>query len=192
MQEEMEALLNRRWIRKAEDKELYYKIRDQLGEIRKFATEKMGCPIVENTLLVKMEKVPVQPQPFMGIREFASQEEYAFFCVLLMFLEDREPGEQFILSQLTDYVAANLPGGAPDWTSYTQRRRLIRVLRYAQAQGLLDVTDGSDENFMNGTEHSLYGETAKIFAGRNIDETQLMRTARLTDLTEAVFRMIEE
>ena len=152
MQEEMEALLNRRWIRKAEDKELYYKIRDQLGEIRKFATEKMGCPIVENTLLVKMEKVPVQPQPFMGIREFASQEEYAFFCVLLMFLEDREPGEQFILSQLTDYVAANLPGGAPDWTSYTQRRRLIRVLRYAQAQGLLDVTDGSDENFMNGTE----------------------------------------
>ena len=44
MQEEMEALLNRRWIRKAEDKELYYKIRDQLGEIRKFATEKMGCP----------------------------------------------------------------------------------------------------------------------------------------------------
>lgn len=99
-----------------------------------------------------MEKVPVQPQPFMGIREFASQEEYAFFCVLLMFLEDREPGEQFILSQLTDYVAANLPGGAPDWTSYTQRRRLIRVLRYAQAQGLLDVTDGSDENFMNGTE----------------------------------------
>ena len=66
MQEEMEALLNRRWIRKAEDKELYYKIRDQLGEIRKFATEKMGCPIVENTLLVKMEKVPVQPQPFIS------------------------------------------------------------------------------------------------------------------------------
>jgi hypothetical protein len=49
-----------------------------------------------------------------------------------------------------------------------------------------------DPDFMNGTEHSLYGETAKIFAGRNIDETQLMRTARLTDLTEAVFRMIEE
>lgn len=44
MQEEMEALLNRRWIRKAEDKELYYKIRDQLGEIRKFATEKWAVP----------------------------------------------------------------------------------------------------------------------------------------------------
>lgn len=152
MQEELEALLNRRWIRKAEDKELYYKIRDQLGELRKFAAEKLGCPVLENSLLVKMEKIPVQPQPFMGIQEFASREEYAFFCVLLMFLEDREPGEQFILSQLTDYVAANLPGGAPDWTSYTQRRRLIRVLRYAQDQGILGVTDGSDENFMNGTE----------------------------------------
>ena len=86
---ELEALLNKRCILKAEDKELYYKVRDQLGEIRKFATENMGCPIVDNTLLVKMEKVPVQPPPFMGNRKFASQEEYAFFCVLRMFLEDR-------------------------------------------------------------------------------------------------------
>ena len=37
---ELETLLNRRWILKSEDRELYYKIRDSIGEIRKFATEK--------------------------------------------------------------------------------------------------------------------------------------------------------
>ena len=39
---ELEALLNKRCILKAEDKELYYKVRDQLGEIRKFASDKLG------------------------------------------------------------------------------------------------------------------------------------------------------
>lgn len=162
MQEELEALLNQRWITKRQNKKLYYQIRDQLGEIRKFTTEKMGCSILENSLLVKMDKIPVQPQSFMGIREFASREEYAFFCVLLMFLEDKDPGEQFILSQLTEYVKTHMPGAAPDWTSYTQRRRLIRVLRYADKQEILAVTDGSDEVFMNGGEGEVLYENTGI------------------------------
>ena len=40
---ELETLLARRWVLKAEDRELYYRIRDSIGEIRKFATEKIGC-----------------------------------------------------------------------------------------------------------------------------------------------------
>lgn len=63
---ELEALLNKRCILKAEDKELYYKVRDQLGEIRKFASDKLGCHIIENALLVKLEKIPVIPESFMG------------------------------------------------------------------------------------------------------------------------------
>ena len=51
---ELETLLNRRWILKSEDKELYYKIRDAVGEIRKYSTDKLGCQIIDNSLLVKM------------------------------------------------------------------------------------------------------------------------------------------
>ena len=145
----LEVLLNRRWVLKAQDKELYYKIRDEIGEIRKVASDKMGCMITENSILVKMEKIPVVPESFMGIREFGSREEYAMLCILLMFLEDRDAQEQFILSQLTEYVAANMPGEVIDWTLYTNRRRMIRVLRYAVAQGLLCITDGSDDIFMD-------------------------------------------
>ena len=79
---ELETLLNRRWVLKSEDRELYYKIRDSIGEIRKFATEKMGCQVIENALLVKMEKIPALPETCMGIDAFASKEEYAFLCIL--------------------------------------------------------------------------------------------------------------
>lgn len=97
---ELEVLLNKRWVLKSRDKETYYKIRDALGELRKFTTEKMGCQIIDNSLLIKMEKIPVIPESFMGIQKFSSKEEYAYLCILLMFLEDRDAQEQFILSQL--------------------------------------------------------------------------------------------
>ena len=146
---ELEALLEKRWILKTEDKELYYKVRDSIGEIRRFATDKMGCQVIENSLLVKMEKIPAIPESFMGIEEFTSREEYAFLCILLMFLEDKDAEEQFILSQLTEYVSANMPGQPVDWTLYTSRRRMVKVLRYAVAQGIVKVTDGSDDVFMD-------------------------------------------
>lgn len=146
---EMDALLNNRWILKSEDKELYYKVRDQLGEIRKFASDKLGCHVIENALMVKLEKIPVIPESFMGIQEFTSKEEYAFLCLLLMFLEDKDPQGQFILSQLTEYVSANMPSGSVDWTLYVNRRRMIKVLRYAVDQGMIRITDGTDEGFMD-------------------------------------------
>ena len=149
---ELEVLLNKRWILKSKDKELYYKLRDSLGELRKFTTEKMGCQIIDNSLLIKMEKIPVIPESFMGIQKFTSNEEYAYLCIILMFLEDKDAQEQFILSQLTEYITANFPGNSSDWTLYTNRRKLIRVLRYAVEQGIIGITDGKDEMFMDNEE----------------------------------------
>lgn len=145
---ELELLLKNRWVLKSKDKDDYYKIRDSLGEIRKFAADKLGCQIVENSLMIKLEKIPVIPESFMGILSFSTKEEYAYFCIVLMFLEDRDAGEQFILSQLTEYIVANLAGELSDWTIYNNRRKLIRVLRFCVDQGILDITDGEDDAFM--------------------------------------------
>ena len=62
---ELEILLDRRWVLKSEEKELYYRLRDQAGEMRKFASDKLGCQITENSLMVKMEKIPVIPESFL-------------------------------------------------------------------------------------------------------------------------------
>ncbi len=159
---ELEVLLGRRWVRKAEDKELYYRVRDSIGEVRKFASDKLGASVTENALLVKLEKIPVFPEPFMGILEFTSREEYAYLCILLMFLEEKDAGEQFILSQLTEYFSTNMPGEPVDWTIYTCRRRLIKVLRYAVAQGMLLITDGTDELFMDDVSGEVLYENTGV------------------------------
>lgn len=190
---ELETLLNRRWVLKSEDRELYYKIRDSIGEIRKFATEKMGCQVIENALLVKMEKIPALPEAFMGITAFTSKEEYAFLCILLMFLEDRDAGEQFILSQLTEYIAANMPGEGVDWTLYRSRRRLVKVLRYAADQGMLRVTDGSDDSFMDQeTGEVLYENTgASRYFMRNFSR-DIMEYTTAEDFRESDWFAMDE
>lgn len=66
-----------------------------------------------------------------------------------MFLEDKDAQEQFILSQLTEYMTAVMPGEITDWTLYNNRRKLIRVLRYTVEQGMVRVTDGTDDVFMD-------------------------------------------
>ena len=183
---ELEALLEKRWILKTEDKELYYKVRDSIGEIRRFATDKMGCQVIENSLLVKMEKIPAIPESFMGIEEFTSREEYAFLCILLMFLEDKDAEEQFILSQLTEYVSANMPGQPVDWTLYTSRRRMVKVLRYAVEQGIVKVTDGSDDVFMDEESGEvLYENTgASRYFMRNFSR-DIMEYTRPEDFRES-------
>lgn len=190
---ELEILLNQRWVLKSEDKALYYKIRDSLGEIRRFATEKMGCQLIENSLLVKLEKIPAIPENGMGIEEFSSKEEYAFLCILLMFLEDKDEEEQFILSQLTEYIAGNMPEQSVDWTLYTNRRRLVKVLRYAVTQGILNITDGSDDVFMDEQSGEVLYEntgTSRYFM-RNFSR-DIMDFGRPEDFQESEWYEMDE
>ena len=190
---ELETLLARRWVLKAEDRELYYRIRDSIGEIRKFATEKMGCQVIENALLVKLEKIPALAESVMGIEGFHTKEEYAYLCMLLMFLEDRDAQEQFILSQLTEYIEANMPGGGIDWTLYVSRRKLVKVLRYAVGQGILKVTDGSDDTFMDqaGGEVLYENTGASRYFMRNFSR-DIMEYTKPEDFQESDWFSIDE
>ena len=84
-------------------------------------TDKLGCQIIDNSLLIKLEKIPVIPEQFMELASSLRKEEYVYLCILLMFLEDKDAQEQFILSQLTEYMTAVMPGEITDWTLYNNR-----------------------------------------------------------------------
>ena len=103
-----------------------------------------------------------------------------------MFLEDKDAEEQFILSQLTEYVSANMPGQPVDWTLYTSRRRMVKVLRYAVAQGIVKVTDGSDDVFMDEESGEvLYENTgASRYFMRNFSR-DIMEYTRPEDFRES-------
>lgn len=150
----LEALLANRWILKTEDKEKYYQIKDNIEEIRRYATEKLGCQLIVNSFMVKLEKIPPQTETYMGILNFTEKREYGFLCLILMFLEDKEALDQFVLSQLTEYIAAHMPEERVDWTVYSVRKQLIKVMRFCIENSIIHITDGDEDNFTmdEGTE----------------------------------------
>ena len=95
-----ELLLTRRWITKQEDRDAYYLIKDKAKELRKFFQEKFGYSLIVHQQYVRLDKVPDKAEPWMGITAFKHLEEYQYFCLILIFLEDKQSEEQFILSSL--------------------------------------------------------------------------------------------
>lgn len=158
----LEILLNRRWILKARDRELYYQVKEALasGEEKRFLREKMGYQVIVNPYLIKVEKMPAKPENWMGIMEFKDPVEYVFFCIVLMFLEEKEAEEQFVLSELTEYIQSQYEKEQIDWTIYRYRRHLIKVMKYCTFCGILQVDDGSEDGFARDyTGEVLYENT---------------------------------
>lgn len=189
----LEILLSKRWILKSRDRELYYQMRDEVGRWKKFLTEKLGYQIIVNPYLVKAEKLPARAERWMGIQEFTSPIEYAFFCLILMFLEDKEAQEQFVLSSLTEYVQGQYKSEQIDWTIYHYRRHLIKVLKFCVAEGILDVNDGSEEGFAkNDSSEVLYENTgASRYFMRNFTQ-DIMDYTDYSDFQKAEWIGVDE
>jgi uncharacterized protein (TIGR02678 family) len=67
-----------------------------------------------------------------------------------MFLEDRGKEEQFVLSNITEYIQANYPGDEKvDWTLFRHRRCIIKALKFAEETGMIKVDDGDEQGFAN-------------------------------------------
>lgn len=88
----------------------------------------------------------------MGIQDFSDHLEYIFLCMILMFLEDRDAREQFVLSMLTEYIQANIKEEQIDWTIYSYRRHLVKVMKYCVKIGILEIDDGSEDSFIKSDE----------------------------------------
>lgn len=165
---EVRTLFEQFWICKDSNKEDYYKIKRDIPSFRRFIREQLGWKLIHTENLLKLEKIPAHAESFMGIQEFTEILDYCILCVVLMYLEDKEEGEQFLLSELIDYVETKLKGKLSiDWTSFSQRKSLVRALQYMEKLQMLRVYEGSSEAF--GAERSqevLYENTgySKYFA----------------------------
>lgn len=158
---EFRSLLARFWITKAEDKELYYTLKRTQPEYKRFLNEQLGWNLIVNESVIKLEKVPPKAMPWMGIQEFSDTMDYCLLCALLLYLSDLDDEEQFLLSALTEAVETFTKDMiAVDWTRFTHRKSMVRVLRYAQSVGLILVYDGSSESFSNNrNQEVLYENT---------------------------------
>lgn len=189
----LEMLLNRRWILKSKDRELYYQVKDELTSARKFVTEKLGYQIIVNPYMIKLEKIPAAAQSWMGIREFTETIEYSFLCLVLMFLEGKEAEEQFVLSELTEYVQGQYSEEKIDWTIYRYRRHLIKVLKYCADIGILQMNDGDEEGFVKDESREVLYENTGVsrYFMRNFTQ-DIMNYSGVEDFQKAEWIDINE
>lgn len=162
----LHELLNRHWIVRSRDKELYYKLKDASGEYRKFLSEKLGYQMIINPHIIKVVKMPGHAEPWMGIQKFESIMEYRMLCWILIFLEDKEPDGQFLLTQICEFMQMQAPKDEVDWTLRKHRKLLINVIHFCVEQGIFDVYDGNEEDFgRNRNTEALFGNlgTSKYF-----------------------------
>ena len=75
-----------------------------MEKILKFSGEFAGWQVISNEKLIKLEKIPVHAKPYMGITDFKEKEDYYFLCALLIFLEDLEDNESFLLSEMIEQI----------------------------------------------------------------------------------------
>lgn len=174
---EFRALLDRFWVTRAEDRELYFSLKRALPDFRRLVNELLGWNLVVNESVVKLEKVPPRAMSWMGIQSFQEPLDYCLLCAVLLYLADLDDGTPFLLSSLTQAVETFLSEVQPvDWTRFPHRKSLVRVLQYAQEVGLVLVYDGNSALFGNDqNQEVLYENTGlsrhfPIHFGRDIME----------------------
>lgn len=165
--QELELLLNNFLITKENNSEAYYKIKSKIKKLREFATNKLGCDIIINSSLVKLEKIPTIIDQTFKIEAFDSQKDYILFVLLIMFLEEKSREEQFILSNLTTFITNTLATFDKkeiiiDFKDYSSRKSLVDVLKYATKLGIIKLKDGNDNLFKEMVENEVLYENTGI------------------------------
>lgn len=145
---EINALLSKRWILKREDRELYYKIKDRAKMLRELFKDKYGYTLTNHQQFVRLDKIPGKAEPWMGISEFQTPLEYEMLCYVLVFLEDKEDEEQFILSILTEFIQVQLGVNEDFWMKFVHRKMFVNVLKFCLKENLIIQDDGHSEHFV--------------------------------------------
>ena len=154
---EVRTLFEKFWICKDTEKETYYKVKRDIPAFQRFVREQLGWRLVHTENILKLEKRPAHAEPFMGISEFTEIRDYCILCVVLMYLEDKEEQEQFLLSELIDYVETQLKDYMEvDWTSFSQRKSLVRVLQYMEKLQMLRVYEGKVNHSVQKPDRKYY------------------------------------
>jgi uncharacterized protein (TIGR02678 family) len=141
-------LLERFWILREKEPEIYQQIRRRENALKNFFLEKMGLTLIVHRQFVKLEKFPVEPEPWMGIENFTTIRDYVLFACLMAFLEGKNVDEQFLLSDLCEEIKSIYPPFEElDWTHYEHHKSLVRALQTASDQDLVKTVDGDIGGF---------------------------------------------
>jgi uncharacterized protein (TIGR02678 family) len=155
----VQALLNRPWILKDADPDLYFAVKDHYEELRDWFMDQTGFPLILTRNMAKLEKTPAVAHPWMGFEEFREVRDYVFFTYALWYLEGKTELDQFLLSDLVEEVREQMAVGGleADWKLYHHRLSMVRALKKLTSLGVLIAVDGDESEWaMNESKNALY------------------------------------
>lgn len=160
---DLEYLLNNYWCIKEQNPEMYFKIKNQIDEYKDFIHTKLGSRLIVNDRFIKLEKIPALPKAYMGIPAFTDTLEYIILFIVLLYLEDKPKLEQFILSNLLDFItntATTLKiDNVPNWNIFHHRKCLVNVINQIKKIGIIKVVEESNLFTEDKTAEALYETT---------------------------------
>jgi uncharacterized protein (TIGR02678 family) len=149
LQQAAMALLNRHWITKRKDPELFIRVKDHYEALRDWFHDRAGLSLILTRSFVKLEKIPGSFQPWMGIRSFYSPRDYALFTYGLWYLEGCGNAEQFLLSEMVDAIRDHMLSMdvLMDWTLYEHRLSMARALKKLRELDVLVSVEGEETDW---------------------------------------------
>lgn len=152
IEKEFKSLLYNFWITKDNDKELYYKIKNNQKKIKEFISKNLGSNLIIHDRFIKLEKIPTTIKTNTKFDDFTNVLEYVILTIMLLFLEDKTRGDYFILSDLIEYVkntAITLElNHIPDWNKIQDRRCLSNVISLLEKLQIIKIKDSSKTSFI--------------------------------------------
>ncbi|HKM39676.1 MAG TPA: TIGR02678 family protein [bacterium] len=159
----VQALLNRYFITKAADPELYQTIRHHFQDLREWFQDQCGFTLLLTRKFAKLEKVPGKAHAWMGWELFSEPRDYALFSYCLWYLEGKGENEQFLLTDMVESIRQHLLGLGleMDWTLYDHRRSMARTLKQLKTMGVLLAVDGDEWDWaLQGDQHNVLYESS--------------------------------
>ncbi|EFG89072.1 hypothetical protein CLCAR_1256 [Clostridium carboxidivorans P7] len=142
---------------------------------------------------MKLEKIPGRAEGWMGIEGFTDIKEYIFFVILLMYLEDKNKEEQFVLSFVTEYISNQYQNEKIDWTKYSNRKSLVKVIKLALKLGIMKNNDGDEDEFSSNENADVLYESTGIsrYIVRSFSK-DIMECESLEELMHHNFEGVEQ
>lgn len=160
---ELEYLLNNYWCVKEENPKEYFQIKNNLDYYKDFIQTKLGSRLIVNDRFIKLEKIPAIPKSYMGLPNFTDTLEYSILMIILLFLEDKPKLEQFILSNLIDFItntATTLElNTIPNWNILHHRKCLVNVINHLKELNIIRVVEESNLFTEDASAEALYETT---------------------------------
>ncbi|WIM40342.1 TIGR02678 family protein [Paenibacillus sp. PK4536] len=156
----MNALLNRTWITKELDPQLYYWIKEKQPSLKEWFMDFTGYSLFVNAKLAKLEKIPAVAYSWMGFQEFREPLDYVLFTYSLWFLENKLEQEQFLLTTLVKEIREYMTeqNMIVDWKNYYHRLSMGRALKKLKGMNIVQAVDGQELHWTQNNESNVLYE----------------------------------